>query len=87
MAVVHELIVGGTEDFIPGKFPVATFIDQGLGMFDAEANGKGFGFDVNALVMDHLESIPRTVAHGQHHMGTGDKFAIFEGDAFNLMIF
>jgi hypothetical protein len=52
-------------------------VDQGLGVFDAEADGEGFGVDVDGAIMEHLEGVAGAVADGEDDVATGDVFAGF----------
>jgi hypothetical protein len=46
--VMHQLVVGGAEQRVPGEIAEAGAVDQRLRMFDAEADRERLGFDVDA---------------------------------------
>ncbi len=46
-------------------------------MFDAEADGEGFGVDVDVAIVEHLEGVAGAVADGEDDVATGYVFAVF----------
>ena len=59
--VMYQFIIGGTKQRIARILSMTTAVDQRLWMLDAQADGERFGLDMHAALMDHLESVARTV--------------------------
>ena len=56
-------------------------------MFDAEADGKRFGFHRDATFVKHLEGIPRAVSRSEDDMIRMKRSAVLQNDSLNLSIF
>src|SRR6185369_1837125 len=85
-AVVHELVVGGAEQRMAGRGAEAGAVDQRLRVLDADADREGLGFDIDAVIEQHLERVAGTVADGEHDMVGGDAFAPGQHDAAHLAV-
>src|SRR6185369_9623431 len=85
-AVVHELVVGGAEQRMAGRGAEAGAVDQRLRVLDADADREGLGFDIDAVVEQHLEGVAGAVADGEHDMLGGDAFAAGQHHAANLAV-
>ncbi len=83
---MDQLVIGGAQYRITGAGAEAAAVDQGLRVFNAEAEGEWFGFDVDTTVVQHLESITRAVADRQHDMVGHDCFAAGEHDRTHLAL-
>ena len=83
-AVVHQLVIGSTEQGITRKLAIAGLIDQGLRMFNAHTDGKRFGLDINTPVVQHLKRIPCAVTDRKHHMIGCDPLTIGQHHAAHL---
>ena len=67
---------------MPALGPKAGAVDQGLRVLDAEADGEGLGFDIDAGLVQHLEGVAGAVADGQDDMfGSAMRFAAGQFDA------
>ena len=82
-AVVHQLVVGGAEDLVPGLGAPAGLVDHALGVLDAKADREGLGLDVDAAVMDHLEGVAGAVPDGEDDVVRLDELAVRQAHALD----
>jgi hypothetical protein len=85
-AVVHQLVVGGTEQRVAGKFAEARAVDQGLRMFDAHTDRKRLGLDMHAALLQHAEAVAGAVADRQYNVAGGNGFAIRQAQRAQLAV-
>ncbi|KFB72302.1 MAG: hypothetical protein AW09_002510 [Candidatus Accumulibacter phosphatis] len=64
-AMMHQLVVGGTEQRVAGVWPETRLIDQCLRVFDAQADREGLGLHEHAGSVQHREGVAGAVAECQ----------------------
>merc|ERR1712097_97552 len=62
----------------------ARFINQGLGMLNAKANGKGLGFQGDSSLLKHVEAVSSGMPWSQHHLTAGQCSPIRQRQANHL---
>src|SRR6185503_8983195 len=85
-AVMDQLVVGGAEQRMAGVLPVARAVDERLRVLDAKADREWLGLNMDAAIVEHLESVARAVADGQHDVVGGDAFSAGDHYAANLPV-
>ena len=83
---MDQLVVGRAKQWMTGARPIASAINQPLRMLDAEADRKGFGFDVNATLVQHRKRIACAVADGEDDMVAAQFAAVGEAKSANLAV-
>ncbi len=83
---MYQLVIRSPQQFIARVLAETGGVDQRLRMFDAKADGKRLGFDVNAPPVDHLEGIARAVSDRQHQMISCNALAACEYHAAHSAI-
>ena len=78
---MHDLVVGRTQQRMPGEAAEAGAVDQLLRMLDAHADGKRLRRHGNAARTQHGETVARAVAQGEDDMIGVDGLAICQRDA------
>ena len=72
---MHEFVVGGTQFGVTGETPKACHIDQRLRMFDTKADGKGFGLEEYAPLLQHAQRIAGAVPEREHDVTAVQRLA------------
>ena len=85
--VMHQLVLGGTEQRMTGAVTPASTIDQRLRVFDANADGKGFAFQCNTDPFEHLEGVSGRMSWRQYQLVASQMRAIAQPHTGELQWF
>ena len=66
--MVHQFVVGSTQHGVTGVHAPTCLVNHALRVFDAHADGEGFGLHGHAVSVQHGETVAGTVAQSHHHM-------------------
>src|SRR6185312_7155795 len=66
--VVYQFVVCGTQLRMAGETPETCGVDQRLRMLDTQTDGKGFGFEMDAPVLEHAEGVAGAVPQSEHYV-------------------